>query len=76
MLIDRSDVAAGDFDIEFNYDRIQWETGDASGGDACQGGEPARVGFSNGSGAPGAFFELAGCPSSSAPGSTRTPRPA
>jgi len=32
VLVDRSDVAAGDFDIEFNYDQIQWETGDFSGG--------------------------------------------
>src|SRR6185503_9968860 len=32
ILIDRSDRRAGDFDIEFNYDRIAWETGDASGG--------------------------------------------
>ena len=32
ILIDRSDRNPGDFDVEFNYDRIQWETGDASGG--------------------------------------------
>jgi hypothetical protein len=61
ILIDRSDIASGDFDIEFNYDRIQWETGQASGGDAnCLGGSSARVGYSNGSGLPGTFFELAG----------------
>jgi hypothetical protein len=30
LLIDRSDVGAGDFDIEMNYDKVQWETGDAS----------------------------------------------
>lgn len=67
MLIDRSDIAAGDFDIEFNYNSIQWETGQASGGSVvCQGGASARVGFSNGSGIPGTFFEL---PGSGVPGS-------
>jgi len=66
-LIERSDVAPGDFDIEFNYNSIQWETGQASGGSAiCQGGSSARVGFSNGSAIVGNFFELAG---SGVPGS-------
>jgi hypothetical protein len=61
LLIDRSDSAAGDFDVEFNYNSIQWETGQASGGDSgCQGGASARVGFSNGSAAQGTFFELTG----------------
>ena len=61
VLIDRSDVAAGDFDIEFNYDSILWEAGRASGGNAaCLGGTSARVGFSNGSGLPGTSFELPG----------------
>lgn len=61
VLIDRSDIAAGDFDIMFNYDQIQWETGEASGSDAeGLGGDSARAGFSNGTGAPGSFFELAG----------------
>lgn len=61
VLIDRSDVGPGDFDIEFNYDSIQWETGQASGGDAlCQGGTSARVGFSNGTGQPDTSFELQG----------------
>jgi hypothetical protein len=31
ILTDRSDIAAGDFDIEFNYDEINWESGTASG---------------------------------------------
>lgn len=49
ILIDRSDIAAGDFDIEFNYDQIEWETGEASGGDQNGlGGDSARVGYSNG----------------------------
>ena len=61
ILVDRSNIAAGDFDIIFNYDLIQWETGQASGGDANGlGGNSARVGYSNGTGNPGTFFELAG----------------
>jgi hypothetical protein len=48
ILIDRSDIAAGDFDFEFNYDRILWETGDASGGIGGLGGFSARAGWSNG----------------------------
>jgi hypothetical protein len=66
ILTDRSDLAPGDFDIEFNYDQIQWETGDASGGVNGLGGSSARAGFSNGTGNPGSFFEL---PGSGAPGS-------
>lgn len=31
ILTDRSDIAAGDFDIQFNYDTIVWESGTASG---------------------------------------------
>ncbi|MDF1529197.1 MAG: PEP-CTERM sorting domain-containing protein [Sedimenticola sp.] len=30
ILTDRSDIAAGDFDIQFNYDTIVWEAGTAS----------------------------------------------
>jgi len=61
ILVDRSDLSPGDFDIEFNYDQIQWETGQASGGSPqCLGGASGRAGFSNGSGAPGTFFELPG----------------
>jgi hypothetical protein len=49
VLIDRSDIAAGDFDIEFNYEQIEWETGTASGGNSDGlGGDSARVGWSNG----------------------------
>ena len=60
ILIDRSDTGAGNFDIEFNYNSIQWETGDASGGSNGFGGQSARVGYSNGTGVPGTFFELPG----------------
>ena len=49
LLIDRSDTGAGNFDIVFLYDGIQWETGDASGGSGGLGGTSARVGFTNGS---------------------------
>jgi hypothetical protein len=57
VMIDRSDVGAGDFDIEFNYDQILWETGSASGGTNGFGGSSARAGYSNGA---GNFFELSG----------------
>lgn len=59
-LIDRSDVAAGDFDIEFNYDRMLWETGDASGGHNGFGGTSAAAGYSMGTGASGTYGQLAG----------------
>ena len=49
LLVDRSDVGVGDFDIIFNFDQIQWETGDFSGGVDGLGGSSARVGYSNGS---------------------------
>jgi Nidogen-like len=60
LLIDRSDIAAGDFDIEFNYDQIQWETGDASGGVDGLGGQSAVVGYGDGTGTPGAAYQLPG----------------
>lgn len=34
ILTDRSDINAGDFDIQFNYDTIVWEAGTASGAPA------------------------------------------
>src|SRR5262249_47841825 len=49
VLLDRGDTGAGNFDIEFNYDKITWETGDASGGTNGLGGSSAVVGYSNGS---------------------------
>lgn len=66
VIIDRSDTGAGNFDFEFNYGSIQWETGGASGdsnGDGiCQAAEtscvPARVGWNAGNGVN--TFELAG----------------
>lgn len=66
ILIDRPDLgttANGDaFDIEFNYNSIQWDAGQASGGDGnCQSqtqGYSAVVGFSNGT--PAGSFQLPG----------------
>jgi hypothetical protein len=57
ILTDRSDIAAGDFDFEFNYGQIQWETGGASGGINGLGGASARAGWSNGL---ATSFEIAG----------------
>jgi hypothetical protein len=48
VLIERSDTGEGNFDIEFNYNRVQWETGDVSGGINGYGGYPARSGLTNG----------------------------
>ena len=48
VLIDRSDTGTSNFDIEFNYDMILWETGEASGGVDGYGGSPSRSGLSNG----------------------------
>ena len=48
VLIDRSDIAPGDFDFEFNFNQVQWETGDASDGINGLGGFSARSGWSDG----------------------------
>jgi hypothetical protein len=48
ILVDRSDTGAGNFDMEFNYDKIQWETGGASGGSSGLGGTSAAVGYTDG----------------------------
>jgi Nidogen-like/PEP-CTERM motif len=60
VLVDRSDIGAGDFDIYFNYGSMQWETGDASGGSGGLGGACAAAGYSNGTGDSGTNFEIAG----------------
>jgi hypothetical protein len=54
LLVNRSDVGQGDFDIVFNYDKIQWDTGGMSNCIA------ALVGFGNGSGQPGTSYQLPG----------------
>ena len=59
VIIDRSDIAPGDFDMEFNYFKVQWEWGSAAPG------VPPRAGYSNGiddyelpgSGVMGAFLD-------------------
>jgi hypothetical protein len=43
ILINRPDLGSTAFDIEFNYDTIKWETGDASAGSGGFGGFPARA---------------------------------
>jgi len=60
LLVDRSDVASGDFDIYFNYDKIQWETGDASGGSDGLGGTSAAAGYNAGTGAADSYYQLPG----------------
>jgi trimeric autotransporter adhesin len=64
ILIDRSDTGiAGAFDMEFNYDKIQWEAGDESDGSdglCTVASECAAVGYSNGTGNPGTNFQLPG----------------
>ncbi len=51
ILSDRSaERVAGDFDVEFRYDRCQWTTGSASGGVGGLGGTPAQAGFDAGNG--------------------------
>ncbi len=60
VIINRSDIAPGDFDLEFNYDKVQWQWGDVTVGN------PPRAGFANnsqgscelpGSGIDGAFMD-------------------
>lgn len=64
LLLTKNDLGegrvAGDFDITFNYDRILWETGDASSGSGGFGGTSATAGFSAGTGAAGTFVQLPG----------------
>ncbi len=57
VFVDRSDRTNGDYDLEFNYGQLQWETGQASGGIDGIGGSPARAGFAS---IDGASFELQG----------------
>jgi hypothetical protein len=67
ILIERSDTGPGNLDIEFNYDRIRWETGDIDSptDDGFAATQPGSA-TGNDTGAPGTFFELAG---SGVPGS-------
>ncbi len=63
----------GDFDIVLNYDRVLWETGDASGGNDGFGGTPAAAGWASGDGEhfdlrPGSFDSMALLDSNAATG--------
>jgi len=60
LLVDRGDVGAGDFDVVMNYDALNWETGDASGGANGLGGTAAGAGYSAGDGDPDHFFQFPG----------------
>ncbi len=66
LLVDRPDLGTGDFEIVYNYGSIQWETGGASGGSNGLGGVSAAVGYANGTGAAGTYYQL---PGSLTPGS-------
>jgi hypothetical protein len=67
VLIERADTGAGHFDVEYNYETIEWECGERSdGGAGGVGGWPsAIVGYSDGanhtllpgSGTPGSFLD-------------------
>ena len=48
VLTERSDTGLGNFDVEFRYNRLEWTTGNASGGSNGLGGTPAQVGFDAG----------------------------
>jgi hypothetical protein len=58
VLIDRADTGAGNFDVEFRYEDINWTTGDASGGNDGLGGTPAQAGYDAGDGVN--FFTVPG----------------
>jgi hypothetical protein len=58
VLINRPDTGSGNFDIEFNYDKILWESGDATRTANALGGTSAGFGFTDASGL--SAFELAG----------------
>ncbi|MDX2268220.1 MAG: putative Ig domain-containing protein [Bryobacter sp.] len=57
VLVERADTGTGNFDIEFNYSSINWDTGD----DTVLGTAPASAGFTNGLGGDnGQLFEFPG----------------
>jgi hypothetical protein len=72
ILVDRTDVAAGAFDIELDYDQLQWDQGQAPPCDTSGGttrppkrqrdavGGAARAGYSDGTGNAGSSVELPG----------------
>ena len=48
ILRDRNDLVGTNTDVEFRYGRLQWTTGDASGGRNGLGGQPAFAGYTGG----------------------------
>jgi hypothetical protein len=71
LLVDRSDVGVGDFDIVMNYDQVQWDSyrfqeGPRVDGEDVWVTEPVSVGFSAGNGQENAFYSF---PGSMIPGS-------
>jgi len=60
ILVDRNATGSGNFDIYFNYDQVQWETGSFDGGTNGLGGISASAGFANGSGLDGTYNQLTG----------------
>ena len=58
ILVNRSDTGTSNFDIQFRYGPINWESGQASGGNGgCLEGAPARAGYASGT---GLAYELPG----------------
>lgn len=60
VVIDRGDIAPGDADVEFNYDAIEWEMGDADGGVDGLGRSGAAVARAFLPGGGGRLLELPG----------------
>ncbi|HYO65814.1 MAG TPA: kelch repeat-containing protein [Archangium sp.] len=60
LLVDRSELGFGEFDIVMNYDRMVWEAGEAAGGSEGLGGFFARAGFSGGTGDTDTYFQFPG----------------
>lgn len=58
VLRNRADTGAGNFDVEFRYDRLEWTTGSASGGVNGLGGVQAQAGYDAGDGVN--YFTLPG----------------
>jgi len=59
VIVDRSDIASGDFDIEFNYGSIQWDidSGSAVSAGLSNGLNPGTHYLINGSSITGAFLD-------------------
>lgn len=51
LIVDRSDTGANNFDFEFNYSSILWESGTSTGGNGLGlGGMSAAAGYADGAG--------------------------